>query len=577
PGEKGNAVRVTTRATDQGTFFARVMGTQDFDGQATAIATAIPRDIVFVVDQSGSMNDDSEPAWAPQTIGNAANTIAATLGYDLFGQDISESDAVDLNAFVNAAGYETAAPEYAYAVLTMNGGPLANLTDPSYKIKDSDSESTRKAKAYRWFREQFLPTAIPSASPPFTETAYWNIYLDYIIRPLKHSFPPPDNPPKKPKEPKPPVLDYQPCCTNCPAPPSPPVTPPITPPPPIVPPPITPPPPIVPPPPGPGPVGMMPANRPNQLALHGRDLLAGTHSVLVRTSKSPFRLASTHGTSVVISSLAIAQTPPPEYDPACQAAVLEAYEDAYAQYLIDHNHWATVLMPAWHAAMDHYNNVYLPAYMAEAKKHGAPPFKRNTIPKNPHKNEFGKVDRVADIGFNSYKSNNPNQDLAPGASDSIPAKYFNHIGRWTYAQFVQDYGRNLLCDGVNLSPLSLDSPYCQIHSESVGDPDVGYQNFSFPPRTQPMHAARRSLIRAVMAARKRNDGIKVNLRDRIAIVGFDRYDSAAGVGPTLIQPLTGVYETAMQSCAELQAVGDKYASTSLEPGMIMARQHLQAE
>ncbi|MCA9208984.1 MAG: hypothetical protein KDA55_11535, partial [Planctomycetales bacterium] len=71
PGERGNAVKVTTRSTGQGTFFARVMGANSFDGQATAIAMAIPRDIVFVVDQSGSMNDDSEPAWAPQAIGSA--------------------------------------------------------------------------------------------------------------------------------------------------------------------------------------------------------------------------------------------------------------------------------------------------------------------------------------------------------------------------------------------------------------------------------------------------------------------------------------------------------------------------
>ncbi|MCA9202863.1 MAG: hypothetical protein KDA59_07450, partial [Planctomycetales bacterium] len=215
PGERGNAVKVTTRSTGQGTFFARVMGANSFDGQATAIAMAIPRDIVFVVDQSGSMNDDSEPAWAPQAIGSAGNSIASTLGSDLFGHGISPSDAVDLQAFVNAAGYATAGPEYAYAVLTMDEGPLSKLTDSSYRIVASDSESTRKAKAYRWLREQLLQSTFSGATPPYSMTDYWDAYLDYVIRPVKHSFPPPDPPPVRPKEPTPPTLDYSPCCTNC--------------------------------------------------------------------------------------------------------------------------------------------------------------------------------------------------------------------------------------------------------------------------------------------------------------------------------------------------------------------------
>ncbi|MCA9155951.1 MAG: VWA domain-containing protein [Planctomycetales bacterium] len=289
------------------------------------------------------------------------------------------------------------------------------------------------------------------------------------------------------------------------------------------------------------------------------------------------RLVSTQGISLLAQQAAIVQTAPPEYDPACQQAVLDAYNAAYAQYVIDHNYWATVLMPAWVAAMNHYNNVYLPAYLAEAKMHGSPAYKRGLIPPNPRTNEFGMVDRISDVGFSTYKSNNPNKDLAPSATDAMPARYYNYVGAWTYAQFVQDYGRNLKSGGALLCPLSIDSPFCRFHAEDVGDGDVGYETFSFPPRTQPMHAARRSLIRAILAAKKRNDGIRVNVRDRIAIVGFDRYDPASGAGPQLIQPLTGVYQTAMTACTKLQAVGDKYASTALEPGMIMARNHLQAE
>src|SRR5689334_17020340 len=65
----GNAIRVTARvdANHGGqlpTFFGRVLGKNAFDAQAQAVAMGNPRDICFVVDLSGSMNDDTTRGWS---------------------------------------------------------------------------------------------------------------------------------------------------------------------------------------------------------------------------------------------------------------------------------------------------------------------------------------------------------------------------------------------------------------------------------------------------------------------------------------------------------------------------------
>lgn len=61
-----NAVKVTTRADSTTTgaipmFFGRVLNLSSVNLKATATATCNPRDICFVVDLSGSMNNDTDP------------------------------------------------------------------------------------------------------------------------------------------------------------------------------------------------------------------------------------------------------------------------------------------------------------------------------------------------------------------------------------------------------------------------------------------------------------------------------------------------------------------------------------
>ncbi len=58
--ELPSAVRVRAVRNGQGLFFARALGNDQFDVDAEAIAMYRPRDIMLVLDYSGSMNDDSE-------------------------------------------------------------------------------------------------------------------------------------------------------------------------------------------------------------------------------------------------------------------------------------------------------------------------------------------------------------------------------------------------------------------------------------------------------------------------------------------------------------------------------------
>jgi hypothetical protein len=129
-----------------------------------------------------------------------------------------------------------------------------------------------------------------------------------------------------------------------------------------------------------------------------------------------------------------------------------------------------------------------------------------------------------------------------------------------------DFGRDLKPDDVNYSQLSINSPLCPYHSESTAG-----GTFSFPPREQPTHAARRALIAAIKQVKDRNASIAdPNQRDWVSIVAFD----TVGAGTRIVQPLTGDYTAAMQASTKLQAVGDKGASTATEAGLLLAKQHL---
>ncbi|MEO1497948.1 MAG: vWA domain-containing protein [Planctomycetota bacterium] len=158
--------------------------------------------------------------------------------------------------------------------------------------------------------------------------------------------------------------------------------------------------------------------------------------------------------------------------------------------------------------------------------------------------------------------NNPNPTSFPSASVSLPRSLRNFIGYLTYTQFLMDHGRDLRPDGSTHVELSIESGNCPLHNENVRG-----RTFQFPPREQPMHACRRSIIAAMDIVADRNGVIpSVAHRDRVGIVTFD-----STTGSVVRQGLTTDYVGAMQSSTELQSVGDKGTTTATETGLALAR------
>ncbi len=195
----GNAVSVTVRrdAEHDGSvplFFGRVLGRQWFTISASAVAMTNPRDIAFVIDLSGSMNNDTEPCWATSEI----NRAFGPLGYPDVAEQLMQDlyDDFGFGVFPGTSEYVgeplgVAADSYAYAEMTKNGGPLSQASIPAtYRIASSDSESTRKQKAYKWIIDQQLARLMPNARPVpnSADTGsynYWSAYLDYILQAQK--------------------------------------------------------------------------------------------------------------------------------------------------------------------------------------------------------------------------------------------------------------------------------------------------------------------------------------------------------------------------------------------------------
>ena len=182
-----NAVKVTARVDNSQLFFAPIIGTNDFDMSASAIAMLNPRDIVFVVDLSGSMNDDTEPCWAT----DALTAKYAPLGYPNVATGLMQNVYTDMGfgAFPGNIEY-LGAPlgvtqdAYAYAEMTKDDGVMTGTAVPAaYRILNTDDEDTRKQKAYSWIIDfqiaMLMPGALPAPSSS-TNYGYWENYIDYL-------------------------------------------------------------------------------------------------------------------------------------------------------------------------------------------------------------------------------------------------------------------------------------------------------------------------------------------------------------------------------------------------------------
>ncbi|MGA2797235.1 MAG: pilus assembly protein TadG-related protein [Thermoguttaceae bacterium] len=202
-----NAAKVTARADSTTTgaiplFFGRILNIYSVNLRATATATCNPRDICFVVDLSGSMNDDTDPD-NTGGINNSYPGVGTTMMQDIFND-------FGFGSFSNAKSEAIGAP---LGVSSLSGltstttSPLLNTKQPltlkvgstsykytvlsQYQIKSTDSYSTRKQKAYSWVMDVQLrgvtgfaplPGIMPAAKPTPNSTDsnnynYWQYYL----------------------------------------------------------------------------------------------------------------------------------------------------------------------------------------------------------------------------------------------------------------------------------------------------------------------------------------------------------------------------------------------------------------
>ena len=192
------AVKVTVRTDDNnggatGLFFGRLLGVNSVDQRASAVAAFNPRDIAFVVDLSGSMNDDTEPdstssinsTYAAQgypTIGSELlNQVYADFGFGVtYPNEPSQYIGQGLSGVSKKSSFSTT-----FSQLTSTSGPLSKSSIPTqYRIKSTDSTSTRNTKAYSWLMDvQLGDNLLPAAKPAPNSTnsgsyEYWQDYID---------------------------------------------------------------------------------------------------------------------------------------------------------------------------------------------------------------------------------------------------------------------------------------------------------------------------------------------------------------------------------------------------------------
>ncbi|MCA8995401.1 MAG: VWA domain-containing protein [Planctomycetaceae bacterium] len=200
-GASPNAVRVTARANNVAYFFAPVMGQRNFNVAAQSIGMLNPRDIVFVVDTSGSMNDDTEPCWATDII----NSTYSGAGYPTVASDLMAALYQDFGfgtfpGQLQYLGYPlgVASNDYTFAEMSKDDGPLADAAMPAqYRILTTDDEATRKIKTYSWVIDNQIATLMPNAKPTPDSTTnylYWEKYIDYIMDNAWIGEPPPPDP-----------------------------------------------------------------------------------------------------------------------------------------------------------------------------------------------------------------------------------------------------------------------------------------------------------------------------------------------------------------------------------------------
>ena len=189
-GQVGTAVRVTVRTGagsggETALFFGRIFGMSSLAQEASAIAAVNPRDIAFVVDLSGSMNDDTDPSYS---------TSSPSLIQDVYDDFGFGSYPGNSQYAGQSLGIRNSSRWVNY--LTKNGGPLRRASIPArYRVRSSDRSSVRRWKAYAWVMEVqlgdpntgIMPNMIPVPNADNSANYnYWKKFIDQYRRKLSY-------------------------------------------------------------------------------------------------------------------------------------------------------------------------------------------------------------------------------------------------------------------------------------------------------------------------------------------------------------------------------------------------------
>jgi hypothetical protein len=205
----GNAVRIHAAVNDGTLFFGKLTGAQTFSTTTTstagisAVALAAPREILFVVDTSGLMNDDDELASILGGLRGFDGQVGRYVGGNPLNLELENRDWVTTlydelgwgaapgttEIIGQALGVTDSQGAYEELVGTTGGdeggseGLLGNWTIPSeYRIQSSDNDAMRRDKAYHWIIDQQLPALMPNVEPGYADFNHWAAYLDYVIQ-----------------------------------------------------------------------------------------------------------------------------------------------------------------------------------------------------------------------------------------------------------------------------------------------------------------------------------------------------------------------------------------------------------
>ena len=190
----GNAIKVTVWANQANggqtaLFFGRVLGLSGVNESASAVATVNPRDIAFVIDLSGSMNDDTQPDNTPGIdhdypgVGTRMiNDVYSDFGWSAtYPNEPSQYIGQTLS---NPTVSKQSSESNTLALITSTTGPLSKSgISSTYRILSTDTSTVRTKKAYSWLMDTQVHTLMPAAKPlpNSANTAnynYWKAYID---------------------------------------------------------------------------------------------------------------------------------------------------------------------------------------------------------------------------------------------------------------------------------------------------------------------------------------------------------------------------------------------------------------